>query len=253
VATTRLSPAGWSGRPYGSLAKTPVPEAHAGTFTRLSPAGFPGRLYGSFTKSAATEDTKTSSFSIRPRVTIGDVTDVDLETTTTAIPRVALTRSALRTATVTMSLVPSVTQARGSILSSSTDKQSSHSLIPRVTMSVVRDKQITVTQSLIPVVTLSSTVDDTFEEYLTTQSLIPVVTLTNAVLATSLPKSSSHSLIPVVTMTHQVNRVDSATSLDAVQTLAPRVTLTCSAGRAGDVDQIEIITRPFGEIEITPA
>jgi hypothetical protein len=72
------------------------------------------------------------------------------------------------------------------------------------------------------------------------------------VLATTAPKSNSQSLIPVVTLTGQLNRINSSQAWDVVKTLAPRVTLTCVAGRAGEVDAIEIIAKPYGYIEITP-
>jgi hypothetical protein len=253
VATTRLSLSGHPGRAYGSFTHGATVGTHTGTFTRLALTGTPGRLYGSFAgRGAATEDTKTSSFSIIPRVTIGDVTDVELETTLTAIPRSTLSSAVGRNTTVSMSCRPVVTQARGSILSSTILKTSSPSLVPVVTLSTALYKDITTTQSLIPVVTLSSSVDDTYVETLNSQSLIPVVTLTAEVLGTTEPKSNDQSLIPVVTLQHQLNRINSSQAWDVVQTIAPRVTLTCTAGRAGEVDRIEIIGKPYGYIEITP-
>jgi hypothetical protein len=255
VATTRLSPAGFPGRPYGSFTHGPTSGAHSGTFTRLSPPGVPGRLYGSFAgRSVATEDTKTSSLSVVPRVTIGDVTDVDVENWFSAIPRVTLSSAVRYEVASSLSLVPRVTQARGAVTSSSFNKPSSASAVPVVTIAVSHlSKTFDSTASLIPVVTLSNSVDtgaDTLEAT-SDHSLIPVVTLSSSVDDINQSKSNSQSLIPVATLTTQVQRYTATVPWDIPFVVAPRVTLSINARISGDVDCIDISARPCGYIEIT--
>jgi hypothetical protein len=257
TATTRLRPYGATGRTYGSFTKSPEAGSRAGQgpFTRITPAGVTGRRNGSFAgRAATTQNDEYSTPSIIPVVTIGDVTDVDIETTHSLIPRVTLSTVAGLAKSVTMSLVPKATMARGQVTSSSNNKASAPSLIPVVTLAVSHlNKTWEASHSLIPVVTLSNSVDtgaDTLEAT-SDHSLIPVVTLSSSVDDLVQPKSASHSLIPVATLSIQVNRYTATVPWDIPVVVAPRVTLTSTARIAGDVDRIDISTSPFGYIEIT--
>jgi hypothetical protein len=122
-----------------------------------------------------------------------------------------------------------------------------------VTLSYLLERPQEVSQSLIPVVTLSNSVDTAAEEYLTTQSLIPVVTLSSSVDDTVQAKVASQSLIPVVGVQTQVNRVTASITREVPQELIPVVTLSVSTRTSGDVDAIEISSRPYGYIEIRQA
>jgi hypothetical protein len=257
TATTRLRPYGATGRTYGSFAKSPEDGSRAGLgpFTRITPAGVTGRRNGSFAgRAATTQNDEYSTPSIIPVVTIGDVTDVDIELTHSLIPRVTISSVVALSKSATLSLVPKATMARGAVTSSSINKPSAPSLVPVVTLATTHvNKTFGVSHSAIPVVTLSSSVDSTFDEILSDLTAIPVVTLSSSVDDLVQPKSASHSLIPVATLAVQVNRFTATVPWDIPVVVAPRVTLTSTARIAGDVDRIDIATSPFGYIEITRA
>jgi hypothetical protein len=257
TATTRLRPYGATGRTYGSFAKSPEEGSRAGQgpFTRITPAGVTGRRCGSFAgRAATTQNDEYSTHSIIPVVTIGDVTDVDVELTQSLIPRVTMSSVVGLVKNSTHSLIPRVTLARGQVTSSSFNKSSGHSLIPKVTLATTHvNKTFGVSHSLIPVVTLSSSVDTTFDEILSDHSLIPVVTMSSSVDDLVQPKASSHSLIPVVTLTNQVQRFTANITWDIPHTIVPVVRMSAAPRIAGDVDRIDISTNPFGYIEITRA
>jgi hypothetical protein len=255
TATTRLRPYGATGRTYGSFTKSPTggSKAGLGPFTRIGACGTT-RRYGSFAgKTAQTFLEKASSHSLIPRVTIGDVTDVDIEITHHLIPRLTMSSVIQRNLASSHSLIPRVTMARGQVTSSSINKASSHSLVPVVTMSYLLNRPQDSTHSLIPVVTMESTVDTTFDEILSDHSLIPVVTMSSAVDDIEQPKSASHSLIPVVSMSVQVQRVTAQIEWGILHSIIPVVTMSSVARFSGDVDRIDITARPKGYIEITKA
>lgn len=255
---TRLS-AGTPGRPYGSFAgRDPgagASRTFSDDFTRLGTDGVPSLRYGSFAgKSESTTDTKFSSHSIIPRITIGDVTDVDIDITHSLIPRVTMSSVIRRQLTVTHSLVPRVTMSRGAIASSSFNKPSSHSLVPKVTMAVTHvSKTWGVSHSIVPVVTMENLVDGPYDEILSDHSIIPVVTMSSSVDDIEQAKSAAHSLVPVVTMNVQVDRYEAVIPWTVTHTLIPRVSMSSVARVAGDVDRIEITASPCGYIEITKA
>jgi hypothetical protein len=103
------------------------------------------------------------------------------------------------------------------------------------------------------VVTLSSMMEGPNTDIQSAQSLIPVVTLAVTVNATEQQKASSHSLIPVVTLALQAQKDAAEVSKDKVMTMRPRVTLLVTVREVGDVDRIEITSRPTGRIEIRNA
>jgi hypothetical protein len=250
---TRLGTTATPSRPYGSFTRSPTGGSRAGQgpFTQLR-AGTPGRRYGSFAgKSVQTFLEKSSAFSIIPRTTIGDVTDVDLDTTQYLLPRVTMSAVVVRGLASSMSLIPRVTQARGAVASSSFNKAGTASAVPVVTLTSYLNRPQDVTNSVIPVVTLSCSVDDTQVEAVSDHSVIPVVTLSAVVTDTGKPVS--HSLIPVVTQNNSVERVTALIEPVVIQTIYPVVTLSVRARTLGDVDRIDINARPYGYIEITRA
>jgi hypothetical protein len=256
TATTRLRPYGATGRTYGSFTKSPTGGSRAGLgpFTRIGACGTT-RRYGSFAgKTAQTFLEKASSHSLIPRVTIGDVTDVDIEITHHLIPRLTMSSVIQRNLASNHSLIPRVTMARGQVTSSSINKASSHSLIPVVTHGVFHlNRPQDSTHSLIPVLTMESTVDTTFDEILSDHSLIPVVTMSGVVDDTEQSKSGTQSLIPVVTMSVQVDRVTAQLEWEILHSIIPVVTMSSGVRFSGDVDRIDITARPKGYIEIRKA
>jgi hypothetical protein len=253
---TRLGTTATPSRPYGSFTRSFVGGSRSGQgpFTQLR-AGIPGRRYGSFAgKTAQTFLEKASAHSLIPRVTIGDVTDVDIDLTHYLVPRLTMSSVIQRVFAANHSLIPRVTMGRGQITSSSINKASTHSLIPVVTLNVSHlHRPQDLDHSLIPVVTMESTVDTTFDEILSDHSLIPVVTMSGAVDDIEQPKSGTQSLIPVVTMTVQVQRVTAQLEWEVLHSLIPVVTMSSAARFSGDVDRIDITARPKGYIEIHKA
>jgi hypothetical protein len=252
IAGVPKAPGGpYTGKDTGSGAS----RTYSADFTRLATRGTPSLTYGSFAgRAATTQNDAYSTHSLIPVVTIGDVTDVDVELTHSLIPRVTISSVVGTSKTATMSLVPRATMARGQVTSSSINKPSAPSLVPKVTLATTHvNKTFGVSHSAIPVVTLSVSVDSTFDEILSDLTAIPVVTLSSSVDDLVQPKSASHSLIPVATLAVQVNRYTASVPWDIPVVVAPRVTLTSTARIAGDVDRIDISTSPFGYIEITRA
>jgi hypothetical protein len=250
---TRLGTTATPSRPYGSFTRSPTGGSRSGQgpFTQLV-AGTPGRRYGSFAgKTAQTFEERASAFSIIPRTTIGDVTDVDIDTTQYLVPRLTMSSVVQRNLASSMSLIPRVTQARGAVASSSFLEFSAPSVVPVVTLTSYLNRPQDVTHSVIPVVTLSCSVDDTQVEAVSDHSLIPVVTL--SVVVTDTGKPVSHSLIPVVTQGNSVARFTALIEPVVTQTIYPVVTLSARARTLGDVDRIDINARPYGYIEITRA
>jgi hypothetical protein len=250
---TRLGTTATPSRSYGSFTRSPTGGSRSGQgpFTQLR-AGIPGRRYGSFAgKAAQTFVEKASAFSIIPRTTIGDVTDVDVDTTQYLLPRLTLSSVVTRHLASSLSLIPRVTQARGAIASSSFNRAGTASAVPVVTLTSYLNRPQDVEHSVIPVVTLSCSVDDTQDEALSDHSLIPVVTLASVVTDTG--KFTTNSLIPVVTQANSVTRYTAQIEPVVTHTLAPIVTLGVRARPLGDVDRIDINARPYGYIEITRA
>jgi hypothetical protein len=250
---TRLGTTATPSRSYGSFTRSPTGGSRSGQgpFTQLR-AGTPGRRYASFAgKAALTFTEKASAFSIIPKVTIGDFTDVDIDATQYLVPRVTLSAVISRNLASSMSLVPRVTQARGAIASSSFNKAGTASAVPVVTLASYLNRPQDVEHSVIPVVTLSCSVDDTQDEALSDHSLVPVVTLSAVVTDTG--KFTTNSLIPVVTQANSVTRYTAQIEPVVTHTLAPIVTLGVRARPLGDVDRIDINARPYGYIEITRA
>jgi hypothetical protein len=250
---TRLGTTATPSRSYGSFTRSPTGGSRSGQgpFTQLR-AGIPGRRYGSFAgKAAQTFVEKASAFSIIPRTTIGDVTDVDTDLTQYLVPRLTMSSVVIRGLASSMSLRPRVTQARGAVASSSFNKAGTASAVPVVTLASFLYRPQDVEHSLIPVVTMSCSVDDTQDEIVSDHSLVPVVTLSAVVTNTG--KSVSHSLIPVLTQNNSVERVAGLLEPSITQTISPIVTLGARVSALGDVDRIDINARPYGYIEITRA
>jgi hypothetical protein len=253
TATTRLRPWGSSGQQYGSFTKSSTAGSRAGQgpFTRITGAG-PARRNGSFAgKVEPTSDTKTSSHSLIPKVTIGDVTDVDIDVTHALIPRLTMSSVVQRNLAAAHSLIPRVTMSRGAVTSSSISRSSAHSLIPVLTQTYALNRPQIVAHSLIPVLTMSSVADDTLMEAASDHSLIPVVTMASVLSETD--KSAAHSLIPVLTHATQVQRFNATVAWDIPHVLMPVVTMSSTVRETGDVDHIEIRMSPKGYIEITKA
>jgi hypothetical protein len=257
AAITALGLSGAPGLPAGDFSGkdtgADASRTYASDFTRLAPTAVPSRTYGAFPKSESTTDGKFSTHSLIPRITIGDVTDVDVELTHYLQPRLTMSSVIRRQLASNHSLIPRVTMARGQVTSSSNNKDSTHSLVPVVTMSYLLNRPQDSEHSLIPVLTMESTVETTFDEILSDHSLIPVVTLSGAVDDITQAKSGTQSLIPVVTMSVQVQRITAQIEWEVLHSIIPVVTLSPSVRQSGDVDRIDITARPFGYIEIHKA
>lgn len=197
-----------------------------------------------------TEVAKSSATTEVPKVTIGGVTDVDLDTTFGVVPKATLASIISRDVSASLSVVPKATMGAGQIFSSSLTRAQSQSLIPKATLANRLAKTIPRAQSLVPVATMANSVDIGNIGKTSTFSQVPVVTLASAVNNLYQSKSSALSLIPAVTLADQVNRINGRLDYQSQPTLTPRVTLTAVREVSGEVDRIDITSRPMGRISL---
>lgn len=201
----------------------------------------------------SSDTAKASATTEVPKVTIGPVTDVDLDTTFGVVPKATLASVVGRSIASTFSVVPKATMGAGQVFSSSISRSQSQSLIPKATLASRLAKTIPHAQSLVPVVTMANSVSTGNVGKTSAFSLIPQATLASAVNNVNQSKSASLSLIPVATVADQVNRINAAAEPQSQPTLTPNVTLTVAREISGDVDRISIVSRPIGTIEIKAA
>lgn len=238
-----------------SRVDSPVTEPRgSGPFTRLGLTGTAARLYGSFAgKVANTSANLPSAESVRPRVTIGPVTDVDTDVWADMVPRVTLTSVVSRSLSAAMTIRPRATMARGQVQSSSIFRTTSESVVPRVTLAYRLSRPQASAQTAIPVVTLAASVDATADAKASAPSIVPKVTLSASRVNLFADQASAMSAVPVVTLNEQVDRLEAVLNWTVPMVITPSVGLDGRAIPPGDVDDIRITERPCGVIRITEA
>jgi hypothetical protein len=252
---TRLSVGATPGQRYGAFFKGgTAPGAHSGTFTRLVPSATPSQQYGSFAgKFAQTDFEKIGlPMSIVPVVTMGPVTDVDIDITMNIVPVLAMSSNVRQALTANASVVPRLVMARGSTLVSGTfPKAATASIVPQVSLTVTTNKSLPISMSVVPVLTSSASVDGGSDNLEASASVIPVLTMAASANITSNSITASASIVPVLSLTIGINRINAALNHDIVMTVAPILNMSSSVRTAGEVDHIHITGNPYGYIRIT--
>jgi hypothetical protein len=251
---TRLSVGATPGRRYGAFFKGgTAPGAHSGTFTRLVPSATPSGQYGSFAgKFAQTYFEQYVSMSIVPVVTMGPVTDVDIDITMNIVPRLAMSSNVRQALTANASVVPRLVMARGSTLVSGTfPKAATASIVPQVSLTVTTNKSLPISMSVVPVLTSSASVDGGSDNLVADASVIPVLTMAASANVTSNSITASASIVPVLSLTIGINRINASLNHDIVMTVAPILNMSSSVQTAGEVDHIHITGNTYGYIRIT--
>ena len=199
-----------------------------GPITELSLWGVPGMVTGPYTgKSVATEFSFTVPVSIVPVLTLGDVTDIDLELTVVATPVLTVTASVAQTRSVDVSLVPVATWTLGGLTKTGdTAKAAAATITPVAT--VATSLVVQVTQDV---------------------SLIPVVTYTSGTLGISDAKLVDVSIIPATELEYQANIQLGQIAYSRSADLIPVVTVTAAVTESGDVDRIKTRVWPVGRIK----
>lgn len=229
AAITALGLSGTPGLPGGPYDHTSPPalRTYSGDFTRLT-TGTPGRLYGSFAgKASSVTEYKTANVSLIPRLTVGDTAQSDIDVTAKILPVVTVTANAQLGKTVNAALVPVITPLVLNLSKSGT-------------------QAVTGTASIVPVVRATAGVSISLP---VTASLIPVITATAAVEASN-NNLVSVSLIPVVRAQYLVQQYLASVSFPRTALLVPRVTVSTGLRIVGEVDRIDISSRPMGRITI---
>ncbi len=258
VAITRLGLHGTSAKPYGTFTHTPPAagaRTYSETFTRHGVHGVSAKPYGSFAGKAVTLTAdKYVSMSVKPVVTMGQVTDVDIDTAGySVVPKLVMVSAAGQQKLCSMTVKPVLTQARsGSVITGTFPKTASMTVKPVLTMSVLREKAFTRPISIVPVLAMSSTVDFDAEELISgAVSVVPVLAMSSTLAFNVDTRTSIASVVPVLTMTVTLAKVNASLSHDVVMVLEPVLTMRSSRKTSGEVDCINITARPCGHIRIT--
>jgi hypothetical protein len=231
---TRLSLGGTPGRTYGSFhrvsATGPTSRAGLGPFTRLAPIGTPSQVYGAFTKEVALEDTKFVSDTIVLVLTDPRVSNVDLDVTDVGIPRVTDVRSIGQGRVVSDTITPRMTDQVQFLLKAGTiPKAGSDSIVPVVTETATYIVEIAAIDTVVPVI------DDTTP---------PVISASNAVIV-------SDTIVPILEDERTVDAANSTRDLTVVDVVLPLVGDSATNATAGEVDIIDLVSRPYGIIRLT--
>jgi hypothetical protein len=230
---TRLSLGGTPGRTYGSFhrvsATGPTSRAGLGPFTRLAPIGTPSQVYGAFTKEVALEDTKFVSDTIVLVLTDPRVSNVDLDVTDVGIPRVTDVRSIGQGRVVSDTITPRMTDQVQFLLKAGTiPKAASDSIVPVVTDAATYLVALTASDTVVPVVADAT----------------PTISASNAVIV-------SDTIVPILEDERTVDAANSNRSLTVVDVITPVMTDSANNATAGEVDIIDLVSRPYGIIRLT--
>lgn len=231
---TRLGLGATSGRLYGNFTKSAAPPSTRtglGPFTRLSPRATPMALYGAFTgKSESAEDTAVTSFSVRPVVTMGPYTDVDIDLSVSVIPVARMASQVLRTVLASMTVRPVLTQQHSETIGSGViPKVASLPVVPNLTMG---------SQAWAFVVVPSAA------------SVIPALTMESVVTITPV-LSAAQTVVPVLNMYITLQKSNANASRSTVMVANPVLRQASVVYQAGEVDLIKITPRRYGRIRIT--
>jgi hypothetical protein len=228
-AITFLTLAGLPGQaPYTQQLGASGGRPDDGTFTALTLTGTPGHVYGSFAdKVEETSLTKPVTDRLVPRLTIGPVSDIDVDLTDTLIPVIRVSAYATLYRTVTDTLRPRLTETIPSLVKSgSVTILGTDTVVPVLTVTAVPTRLINVTDTLVPVLTEGVT-----------------YTVGNAATVTE-------SIVPVLTVTTSLDQLVGSVNWPRSDTLIPVLRVTATAEAAGEVDIIHIALRPTGIIRI---
>jgi hypothetical protein len=230
---TRLSTGGTPGRTYGSfhrVVSSTGSRAGLGPFTRLAPSATPSQVYGAFIKAVALEDTKFVTDTIVLVLTDPRVSNVDIDVNDIGVPRVTDTRSIGQGRLVSDTIRPRVTDTVQFLLKAGTiPKAGSDTIVPVVTDAATYIVEIAASDTVVPVI------DDTTP---------PVISASNAVIV-------SDTIVPILEDERTVDAANSTRDLTVVDVVLPLVGDSATNATAGEVDIIDLVSRPYGIIRLT--
>lgn len=211
-------------------ARTPdVPRSYVETFTQHGPHALPMSLYGAFAKSEETNLLKSVSDTLRVFVTEGTISDIDVDITDVIVPRIAESISVVAYRSVSDTIFPRITEGVTSLVKSGGPFHSvSDTIVPVIAESVSLRRLLTVSDTIIPVITDAYTALGQADEL-----------------------QVSDTVVPVITESYVLRQLAANVSLSVSDTINLIVTESGSVRASGDVDRIEITSRPTGRITIT--
>lgn len=230
AAITTLSPAATPiarGATYGGKAAA-VPRTYSSTFTFLKAGALPGIPRGSFAgKAASSSESKLGSDTYIAVLNFGPTTDLDVDVTDSYVPRLTFSGTVGVARTVTDTYSIRATFAKQSLLATgSTPVGVSDSYVPKLTLSgAIR----------VPIAGADS--------------YVPKLTLSGSKLAAN-ATNGTDTYIPVIRVSSQTLKQQATVDISRSDTYVPVLTLNGSVKRSGDVDRIEISSRPTGRIQI---
>lgn len=235
VLTATITALGLYGGPEAAnpvyTGKVPLASSRTYTedFTALGLLGVSWTPDGPFTgKSESLTEDKFVSVNIFPRVTLGDVGDVDIDTTVRITPQLSIDAFAGLASTVSDSLVPRLTVSIASLVKSGTiSKTASDSVVPRLSESASIVVRIGGTDTVIPVLTESASVNKADAQTL------------------------SETIVPVLRVSYLLESIVANVNWPRGDTILPVLTASASVRTAGEVDSIRINFNPYGRIRIT--
>jgi hypothetical protein len=204
-----------------------------GQFTALQVTATPGHVQSEFTdKAVEVDSTKPVSDTYRPVLTFGQVTQYDIEVSDKYVPVLTMSGVARLTKVVTDTYRPRLTFGTAIVSASGTiNKTASDTYVPVLTFAPNLQYRVTATDTYVPVLTFAADPVTTANATNVSDTYVPVLTFFNQ------------------TLTKVVANVAHARS----DTYVARLTFTANLRTAGEVDRIEISSRPYGYIEITQA
>jgi hypothetical protein len=231
---TRLGLSATPGRTYGNFQRVaatgPTSRAGLGPFTRLMPSGTPSQVYGAFIKAVALDETKFVTDTIVLVLTDPRVSNVDIDVNDIGVPRVTDSRAIGQGRLVSDTIRPRVTDTVQFLLKAGTiPKAGSDSIVPVVTDAATYIVAIAVTDTVVPVI------DDTTP---------PVISASNAVIV-------SDTIVPILEDERTVDAANSTRDLTVVDVITPVMTDSATNATAGEVDIIDLVSRPYGIIRLT--
>lgn len=225
---------------YLSLAGTPGPATYTeytapgssrpddGQFTTLQLSGTPGRTFASFVDKVNNNYDRAVSDTYLVVLTLGPVTDVDIDVDDAYTPVLTMQATAYLTRAVSDTLRPVVTMGVAALSKGgSTAKAGTDTYTPVLTL----------TSSLVHVISVSDT-------------YTPVLTLSADALNKSDALTVADTYTPVLDLTPLLDTVVAQVGYSRSDSYVPILNMSATVNAAGDVDIIDIRSRPYWLIEI---
>lgn len=229
-AVTRLCVAAVAFSATADYTKTLATSARPndGTFTRLAPGALPAQPWGSFAgKTLKVEDTKPVTDTYLVVMTMGDVSDIDVDVSDTYTVVFTMNAQAGLGALVADTYTPVCTMSVAAL-------------------SKTGDTVKPVTDTYTPVVTMAASIAVARSA---TDTYTPVLTMTASVAASDLV-AISDTYTPVLTMTADLDVVAGSVNWPRSDDYTVVMTMTATVAEAGEVDAIRITERTYGIMRI---